>query len=309
MLRRIKTSDDLVWLLNHSHSFHGGQINELHVRKQRMFDESSGREVVAGTNLTAVIRYEVAVRGPEGLYAVTRVARLIMRGVTDFSIFEQEGADCSEIHTIHAEVAGGRLRFWFDPRGEFYAVCDQAELDEVSRPGRASCRPSSGCSRIWIAPACHARGGRSSARRARTRRCAGRVTWPRPRRMNPPPAPVCIFRPTDGWTTAISASRSARSIPTKTARAVCWSSSPTSLPATSPAPACPATTSWNATNGWATPASGATPASKNSIPKQAVQKVIAARPQGAWRLRRTFSSTSQGDRRLRTKRRGFFNSL
>jgi hypothetical protein len=58
-----------------------------------------------------------------------------MRGVTDFSIFEQEGADCSEIHTIHAEAVGGRLRFWFDPRGEFYVVCDEAELDEVSRPG------------------------------------------------------------------------------------------------------------------------------------------------------------------------------
>ncbi len=137
MLRRIKTSDDLAWLLDHSHAFHGGQINELHVRKQRMFDESSGREVVAGTNLTAVIRYEVAARGPEGLYAVTRVARLTMRGVTDFSIFEQEGADCSDIHTIHAEAVGGRLRFWFDPRGEFYVVCDEAELDEVSRPGHA----------------------------------------------------------------------------------------------------------------------------------------------------------------------------
>ncbi len=135
MLRRIKTPDDLAWLLDHSHAFHGGQINELHVRKQRMFDESSGREVVAGTVLTAVIRYEVTVRSPEGLYVVTRVARLAMRGVTDLSIFEQEGADCSEIHAIHAEAIGGRLRFWFDPRGEFYVVCDEAELDEVSRPG------------------------------------------------------------------------------------------------------------------------------------------------------------------------------
>ena len=136
MPRRIKTPDDLAWLLGHSRSFHGGQINELNVRKQRLFDEASGREVVAGTVLTAVIRYEVAVRGPEGLYAVTRVARLTMRGVTDLSIFEQEGADCSEIHAITAEAVGGRLRFWFDPRGEFYVVCDEAELDEVSRPGR-----------------------------------------------------------------------------------------------------------------------------------------------------------------------------
>jgi hypothetical protein len=137
MVRRIKTPDDLAWLLRHSHSFHGGQINELQLRKQRMFDESSGREVVAGTVLTAVIRYEAALRGPEGCYAVTRVARLTMRGVTDLSVFEQEGADCSEIHTIHAEAVGGRLRFWFDPRGEFYVVCDEAELDEVSRPGHS----------------------------------------------------------------------------------------------------------------------------------------------------------------------------
>lgn len=135
MLRRIKTPVDLAWLLDHSRAFHGGQINELHVRKQRLFDEASCRDVVAGTVLTAVIRYEATVRGPEGSYAVTRVARLTMRGVTDLSIFEQEGADCSQIHSIHAEAIGGRLRFWFDPRGEFYVVCDEAELDEVSRPG------------------------------------------------------------------------------------------------------------------------------------------------------------------------------
>jgi hypothetical protein len=137
MLRRIKTPADLTWFLEHSHAFHGGRIQELTVRKQRLFDEASGRDIVAGTHLTAVIRYEVAVRGPKGLYAVTRVARLTMRGVTDLSIFEQEGADCSEIQTVHAEAVGGRLRFWFDPRGEFYVVCDEAELEEVSRPGQA----------------------------------------------------------------------------------------------------------------------------------------------------------------------------
>lgn len=136
MFRRIKTQSDLAWLLEHSRAFHGGHINELIVRKQRLFDEASGREIVAGTNLTAVIRYEVTARGPEGPYPVTRVARLTMRGVTDLSIFEQEGADCSDIQAVHAEALGGRLRFWFDPRGEFYVVCDEAELEEVSRPGR-----------------------------------------------------------------------------------------------------------------------------------------------------------------------------
>jgi hypothetical protein len=36
---------------------------------------------------------------------------------------------------IQAEASGGRLRFWFDPRGELYVVCDEAELEEVSSPG------------------------------------------------------------------------------------------------------------------------------------------------------------------------------
>jgi hypothetical protein len=57
-----------------------------------------------------------------------------MLGVTDFSIFEQEGADFSEIGVTHAEASDGRLRFWFDPRGELYVICDEARIEEVSRP-------------------------------------------------------------------------------------------------------------------------------------------------------------------------------
>jgi len=87
-----------------------------------------------------VIRYESRMRTGEVFHAVTRVAKLTMKGVTDFSVFEQEGANFSEIGAIHAESSGGRLRFWFDPQGELYAICDEAELEEVSRPevGRPS---------------------------------------------------------------------------------------------------------------------------------------------------------------------------
>lgn len=134
MKQRIKTADDIAWLLEHTHAFQGGQVTDLHLRKQRLFDEATGREITAGNTITAVIRYEVAVKGRSGLYALTRVARLTMVGATDFSIFEHEGADCAEIGTIHAEASGGRLRFWFDPHGELYVICDEALLEEVSTP-------------------------------------------------------------------------------------------------------------------------------------------------------------------------------
>ena len=61
MIRHIRTAEDLAWLLDHSDAFQGGQLLELHVHKQRLFDESSGREIVAGTVLSAVIRYERSV--------------------------------------------------------------------------------------------------------------------------------------------------------------------------------------------------------------------------------------------------------
>src|SRR5881296_214462 len=142
MIRRIKTAEDLAWLLAHTHAFQGGQVTDLHVRKHRLFDEASGREITAGTTIIAVIRYELAVRGFDRFYAVTRVAKLTMTGVTDFSIFEQEGADFSEIGVTHAEASDGQLRFWFDPRGELYVICDEAEIEEVSRPGTSSLIPT-----------------------------------------------------------------------------------------------------------------------------------------------------------------------
>lgn len=134
MKQRIRTPEDLAWLLEHTRRFQGGQVSDLHVQKRRLFDEGSSREVMAGTILTAVIRYELPGRECYSFDEITRVAKLTMLGVTDFSIFEQEGSDCSEIGVIHAEVADGRLRFWFDPQGELYVICDEAELEEVSMP-------------------------------------------------------------------------------------------------------------------------------------------------------------------------------
>lgn len=135
MIRRIKTADDVAWFLGHTRAFPGGQVTDLHVHKQLLFDEISGRELVAGMIITAVIRYELAVRESGELVAVNRVAKLTMKGVTDFSIFEQEGTNFSQIGVIHAEASGGRLRFWFDPHGELYVICDEAQIEEVSRPG------------------------------------------------------------------------------------------------------------------------------------------------------------------------------
>src|SRR5579885_1953141 len=134
MKHRVKTAEDLAWLMEHTRKFQSGQVLELHVEKRRIFDEMSGKDVSSGTVVTALIRYDRTLRGMEGPYAVTRVAKLTMRGVTDFSIFGQEGTDFSEIEEAHAEVADGQLRFWFDPCGELYMVCDEAELEEVSRP-------------------------------------------------------------------------------------------------------------------------------------------------------------------------------
>ncbi|MBM4123651.1 MAG: hypothetical protein FJ246_01635 [Nitrospira sp.] len=137
MKHRIKNADDIAWLLDHTQAFQGGQVADVHIHKRRLLDETTGREFTAGTTITVVIHYEAAPRGIEEPYAVTRVARLLMIGATDFSIFEQEGTDFSKIGIVQAEASGGRLRFWFDPHGELYVICDEAEIEEVSAPGSA----------------------------------------------------------------------------------------------------------------------------------------------------------------------------
>jgi len=122
----IKTVEDLRWLIGHTGGFRGGYVTDVQMAKRRLFDEGSARDVLADTTVTVVVRYS--------LRQMERVAKLTMTGVTDFSVFEQEGADCSSLGVIQAEATDGKLRFWFDPQGELYVVCDEAAFEEVAMP-------------------------------------------------------------------------------------------------------------------------------------------------------------------------------
>ncbi|MCS6896616.1 MAG: hypothetical protein NZM29_01470 [Nitrospira sp.] len=126
MRHTIRTGEDLRWLIAHTGGFRSGYITEVQMSKRRLFDEESGREIPAGTTVSVTIRY------PYG--GSVRVAKLTMTGVTDFSLLEQEGADCSALDIIQTEYNAGRLRFWFDPQGELYVVCEEALFEEVSAP-------------------------------------------------------------------------------------------------------------------------------------------------------------------------------
>jgi hypothetical protein len=112
--------------VGHTGGFRGGYVTDVQMSKRRLYDEGSGREVLTDTVVTVVIRYSIR--------RIARVAKLTMQGVTDFSIFEQEGADCSTLSIIQAEATAGKFRFWFDPQGELYVVCDEADLEEVAMP-------------------------------------------------------------------------------------------------------------------------------------------------------------------------------
>ena len=126
MKHSLKNADDLRWLIGHTGGFRSGYVTDVQMSKRRLFDEGSGREVPAGTTVSVTIRYEIR--------DMVRMAKLTMTGVTDFSIFEQDGADCSTLGTIQAEFSAGKLRFWFDPQGELYVVCDEASLAEIATP-------------------------------------------------------------------------------------------------------------------------------------------------------------------------------
>ena len=126
MTHMIKSAEDLRWFLAHTQGFRDGQITDVHVSKRRIFDEQSGHDVLAGITATVVVRYCVQ--------DIRRVARLMMQGVSDLCIFEQEGADCSLLGSIQVELSEGKLRFWFDPEGQLYVVCEEAFLEEVALP-------------------------------------------------------------------------------------------------------------------------------------------------------------------------------
>ena len=124
--RTIKHAEDLRWLIGHTGGFRAGYVMEVQILKRRLFDEGSTRHVPAGTTIAVTIHYEI--RG------LARVAKLTMTGVTDFSVFEQDGIDCSSLSVIQTELNAGKLRFWFDPQGELYVVCDEAHLEELTLP-------------------------------------------------------------------------------------------------------------------------------------------------------------------------------
>ena len=126
MNRTIKHAEDLRWLIGHTGGFRAGYVTEVQILKRRLFDEGSTRHVPAGTTIAVTIHYEI--RG------LARVAKLTMTGVTDFSVFEQDGIDCSSLSVIQTELNAGKLRFWFDPQGELYVVCDEAHLEELTLP-------------------------------------------------------------------------------------------------------------------------------------------------------------------------------
>ncbi len=126
MTHVIKTTDDVRWLLTHTQGFRGGRVMDVHLAKRWLFDEESGREVSAGSVVTVVVRYP--------LQGILRIAKLTLQGVSDISIFEQDGGDCTALGSIQVELHEGLLRFWFDPQGNLYVVCEEALLEEVSLP-------------------------------------------------------------------------------------------------------------------------------------------------------------------------------
>jgi hypothetical protein len=126
MKHLLKQADDLRWFVAHTNGFRGGYITDVQMSKRRILDEDTGRDLLVGTTVTVVVRYCV-----NGMLCT---ARLIMTGVSDFSILEQEGADCSAIGMIQAEASDERLRFWFDPEGRLYIVCEEALFEEIASP-------------------------------------------------------------------------------------------------------------------------------------------------------------------------------
>jgi hypothetical protein len=114
----LKQADDLRWFVAHTNGFRGGYITDVQMSKKRMFDEDTGLDLLVGTTVTVVVRYCV-----NGMLCT---ARLVMNGVSDFSILEQEGDDCS--------TSDERLRFWFDPEGRLYIVCEEALFEEIASP-------------------------------------------------------------------------------------------------------------------------------------------------------------------------------
>jgi hypothetical protein len=126
MKHHLKQADDLRWFIAHTQGFRGGYITDVQMSKKRLFDEGSGRMLPAGTTVAVIIHYCAD--------EMLRTAKLTMSGVSDFSVLEQEGVDASALCVIQAEASDEQLRFWFDPEGRLYVVCEEALFEEVGDP-------------------------------------------------------------------------------------------------------------------------------------------------------------------------------
>ena len=130
----IKDVEDLRWLLGHTGGFRGGYVTNVQMAKRRLFDEGSGREVLADTVVTVVVRYH--------LRQMERVTKLTMKGVTDFSIFElgpDRTIEADELWTRHRTSAyvGRKCRARItDTYVRGTAVYAAGRLVNLSQPGK-----------------------------------------------------------------------------------------------------------------------------------------------------------------------------
>ena len=92
--------EDLRWLIAYTGGFRSGYVTDVQMSKRRLFDEESGREVLAGTTVTITIRYQV--RG------LVRVAKLVMTGeeILDSGVQVMAQPPGKKNQTIHL-LSGG----------------------------------------------------------------------------------------------------------------------------------------------------------------------------------------------------------
>ena len=115
-------------------------------------------------------------------------------------------------------VTRGKLRFWFDPQGDLYVVCEEAMLEEVSLPhsdgdlggavAQWTFQADSGEAPTvawlldsWIRRERPVSGERSHQRPAAHQRCVGRGSWwPQPMQMPVRPQRLAVqtYGPIDG---------------------------------------------------------------------------------------------------------------
>ena len=58
----IANLDDLRWLMAHTGGFRSGYVTDVQMSKRRLFDETSGRDVLAGTTVLPEALADVAAK-------------------------------------------------------------------------------------------------------------------------------------------------------------------------------------------------------------------------------------------------------